>query len=77
MVRLKALGFCNARNIGFSCLCAVTGLADYLKVIVFICAAKSQGQHAINVPRFAGFGLSGSSGAYLFSDWEPYEKKRV
>jgi len=55
----------------------VTGLADYLKVIVFICAAKSQGQHAINVPRFAGFGLSGSSGAYLFSDWEPYEKKRV
>ena len=57
MARFEAFGFCDARNVGMGCLCAVAGLAKDLKVVGFICAAKSQGQNVINVPRLAGIYL--------------------
>jgi hypothetical protein len=57
MVCFEALGFRNAWNVGFGCLCPVAGLAKDLKVMGLICAAKSQGQYVINVPRFSGFDL--------------------
>jgi hypothetical protein len=57
MARFETLGFGNARNVGMACLCAVAGLAEDLKVMGFICAAKSQGQNVINVPSLAGIYL--------------------
>jgi len=57
MAGFEALGFRNARNIGFGCLCAVAGLAEDLKVMEFICATECEGQYVINVPSFAGVDL--------------------
>ncbi len=57
MVRLKALGFRNARNVGLGCLRPVAGPAEDLKVLRCICATHSERKNVINVPRFAGFDL--------------------
>ena len=57
MARFEAFGFCDARNIGFGCLCAVAGPAEDLKVIGLVCSAEGEGQNVINVPRFAGVDL--------------------
>ena len=57
MLRFKALGFGNAWNVVMGGLCSVAGPAEDLKVIRFICSAKSQWQYVINVPRFAGVDL--------------------
>jgi hypothetical protein len=40
-----------------ACLRPVARPAEDLQVIGFICAAKSQWQNVVNVPRFAGFDL--------------------
>ena len=57
MVRLKALGFRNARNVGLGCLRPVAGPAEDLQVVSCVCAAKCEGKNVINVPRLAGFDL--------------------
>ena len=54
MVRLKALGFRNARNVGLGCLRPVAGPAEDLQVVSCVCAAKCERNNVINVPRFAG-----------------------
>ena len=66
MAGFEALGFRNARNIGFGCLCAVAGPAEDLKVVRFICSSKCQGQNVINVPRFSSFNLLRAGGAIAF-----------
>ena len=65
MARFKALGFCDARNVGMGCLCAVAGLAEDLKVMGFICAAKSQGQYVINVPDLCWGQIGSKPNAFL------------
>jgi len=57
MARFEALGFGNARNVGLGCFFVVAGLAEDLQVARCACAAKSQWQNVINVPRLAGFDL--------------------
>ena len=65
MVRIKALGFGNARNVGLGCLRPVAGLSEDLKVMGFICAAKSQGQYVINVPDLCWGQIGSKPNAFL------------
>ena len=66
MVRLKALDFCDAWNVGMGCFRPVARVAEDLKVIGFICATKGEGQNVINVPRFSSFNLLRAGGAIAF-----------
>ena len=57
MARFEAFGFCDARNVGLGCFCAVAGPAEDLQVLRCICATHSEGQYVVNVPSFAGVDL--------------------
>ena len=54
MLGLEALCFGDAGNVGLGCLCTVTGPAEDLKIIGFVCPAEGEGEDVINVPRLAG-----------------------
>jgi len=77
MACFEALGFCDAWNVGLGCFRAVAGPAEDLKVIGLVCSAEGEGQNVINVPRLAGFGLSGLSGAIYFQLGNVMRKNRV
>ena len=66
MAGFEALGFGNARDIGFGCFCAVAGPAENLKVIGLVCSAEGERKNVINVPRFAGVDLLIAGGACAF-----------
>jgi hypothetical protein len=66
MAGFEALCFCDARNVGLDCFCAVARLAEDLQVIGLICAAKCERKNVINVPRLAGFDLLGAGCANAF-----------
>ena len=54
MLGFEALRFGNARNIGLGSLWAVTGPAEDLKIIGFVCPAEGEGDDVINVPSLPG-----------------------
>ena len=54
MLGFEALCLGDARNVGLGCLCTVTGPAENLKIIGFICAAEGYGEDVVNVPRLSG-----------------------
>jgi hypothetical protein len=66
MARFEAFGLGDERNVGMRRLCAVARPAEDLKVMGFVCAAKSHGKNVINVPRFAGVDLLSASCANAF-----------
>ena len=77
MAGFEALCFCDARNVGMACLRPVAEPTEDLKVVRFVCSAEGEGQNVINVPRLAGFGLSGLSGAIYFQLGNVMRKNRV
>ena len=76
MACFEALGFGKARNVGIGCFCAVTELAEDLKVMGFICAAKCERKNVINVPHFAGVDLLSAGCACALSFQEQAQPER-
>ena len=54
MFCLEPLCLGDTRNVGLGCLCTVTGPAEDLQIIGFICAAEGYGEDVINIPRLSG-----------------------
>jgi len=54
MLGLEALCLGNPWNIRFVCLRAVTGPAEDLQIVGFVCTAKGYWEDVINIPRLPG-----------------------
>ena len=65
MARFKALGFCDARNVGMGGLRPVPGLAEDLQVMGLVCAAECEGQNVIDVPDLCWGQIGSDPNAFL------------
>ena len=54
MLGLEPLRLGDAGNVELGCLCTVTGPAEDLKIVGFVCAAEGYWEDVINIPRLSG-----------------------